>query len=294
MAYLAVQEWDRPIFVARCPVPFRIAISFVANRGRVTMQVKCAMWVLKEVFDYFVQQGRYAPGNFVVDVASVRLGVGNVKYVPATSAYNVNASTGLLHYATANNSSLTTTVSPIDMTVFADTTLALNIPENGTSTPTIPPDIFNQSTNLTAKGRKDVTIDITYRPHGSIFPDTQMYNCSLQLLIRAAEAPNMHADIGSVFSMYNDLADFTFSLVPEPFVKGNELSWLDCINSISSVIMGMESREGERRWAEVDGIIRDKDVAIGRFCIEKGDFTEVDPSRVCDRDTTVNVSGQKL
>ena len=235
------------------------------------MMVKHAMWALKEIFDMIVQQQRYAEANIVVELTPQRLGVGNIKFTPPRYDYQTNLSTQTISDDLENPSTTISALVP-DMAILSEQTndsTINNVPSNDTSR------------SLTT--RKDITIQVNYRANGAIFPDFQIYDSSLKLLLTAGDHRNIRDSIGSVFSIHNNLANFTISFTPHLFVKGNELSWMDCINSINGIVASMSRQPAEKAWAELDGSIRDGNNVIGWFCIDKGDLTRVNPQDLCSK-----------
>ncbi|KAL6717698.1 hypothetical protein ACLMJK_005613 [Lecanora helva] len=283
MAYLAVREWDLPVFVVACPSPHSVAIKFVSDRSGNAMRIKHAMWALGEMFDTFVQQQRYTEANVLVELTPQRLGVGNVKFDLSDATYKNNNSTASFVGLTNARSGVIVAVQDMSQ-LNATSTDNQQGDDNNTET--------SQTTtlkNLTGRIHKDVTVQVAYRTGGATFPDVQIYKTSLQLLITAAQHQNIDESIGPVFSIHNDIANFTISFTPYLFVKGNELSWLDCINSIAALVPSMAMRPPEKAWAEIDGSIQDGDDIIGWFCIDKGDLTRVKPEDLCNKrypDTT--------
>ena len=138
--------------------------------------------------------------------------------------------------------------------------------------------------------KDDVVIKMGYRPDGKTIPDTQVYNASMLLLLRAAQPSDLSESVGPIFSTYNDVADFTFSFGPSLSAKINELDWLACLNSINAIVTAMAGQGPEGKFAELDGIIMDEDFAIGRFCIDKGDLTKDEPESVCIQTPPEDVS----
>ena len=253
MAILAAQPWTGIVTIVQSPPLFGVVISFIGDRITREMRTKHAMWALDEVFEIFVKNGRYAPGSVVVDITNTRLGVGSVQPARSIQAPNSqaegpsNATGPLTDIVLGMNSSLSSN----------------NQGSAGLSNP------------------EKIKLEIEYRPGGVSFDDTQIYNATLKLLIRAAEPADMDASIGPILSIYNDVEDFTISLVSNPFAKSTVLSWVDCIRTLNSLISEMWTHGPEGTWAELDGTIRDGRTEVGRLCIDRGDLTGLAPANVC-------------
>ena len=252
------------------------------------MQVKHVMWALAKVFEFFVTQQRFAPGNILIEIPPIRLGVGNVKYVPLDHASN----TSIESMSDASPGRLNSTFSlPVrNIAVLPDPGDMQG--SGGNARTALPFESVRKKKATDVKGRKEVFVDLSFRPNAHTFPDYQIINASLDLLIRAAQPIDMNEAIGPLFSTYNDVVDFTMSLVPQPYVKSNLLSWLDCINSINGIATAMAEEGPEGKWEELDASIRDNQLVIGRFCIDKGDWTYADPDALCIREERDRVGVQ--
>ena len=253
MAILAAQPWNGILTIVQSPPLFGVVIGFIGDRVTREMRTKHAMWALKEVFDIFVNNRRYAPGSVVVDIFNTRLGVGSVQPPRSIRATSSQAE------------------GPSNATVpLTDIVLGLNssLSPNGQG-----------SAGLS--NPEKIKIEIDYRPGGVSFDSTQIYNASLTLLIRAAQPADMDGSIGAILSTYNDVENFTISLVSNPFAKSTVLSWVDCIRTLNALISEMWTRGPEGTWTELDGTIRDGRLEVGRLCIDRGDLTSFAPATVC-------------
>lgn len=279
MGFLATKDWNSSVAVAKCPVPFHIAINFVSDRSGPGLKIKHVMWALEEMFDIFEEQRRYAPGSVVVDITPDRLAVGNVQSTDSDSTPINLTDTSARGVADATLGRATL---PLDDIVLDTGTTSLNESGNSSFTQTVLPNhTMSNPAILNVIGGKDTSIDFHYRVDGATFHDTQIFNTSFKTLIKAAELSNLHESIGPILSTYNAMDNFTFSLVPEPFVKAKALSWTVCIKSIVAIVVKMTTQGPEGRWGEIDGFVTDGRVVIGRFCIDKGDLRGVNPGDVC-------------
>lgn len=277
MGFLAVKDWDSPVAAARLPVVFQIAISFVSDRSGPGLKIKHVMWALQEMFDIFEENQRYAPGSVVVDITPDRLAVGSVQSAPPDSRpinLTDTSARGL------PDPTLMSVTSPLrDMALSTLSPFTLNELGNSSIIQTLPPNrIPSSSANIQVESGKDTTIDFCYRDKGATLHDAQIFNTSFKTLVKAAE---LHESMGAILSTYSAMDNFTFSLVTEPFVKGKTLTWMDCIKSIVAIVVKMSDQGPEGRWGEIDGFVRDGGVITGRFCIDKGDLTGLDPGDVC-------------
>lgn len=271
MAFSSIKDWNSYVHAARLPAKFHISINFVGDRSGPGLKVKHLLWALQEMFDIFEEQKRYAPGNVVVEMTPRRLGVGNVQLSRSVSM-PINVTDTSAHSvpdATLEGG----TLPPNDKALDAGPTLTLNVPSNSSIIPTLSQ---NQPLSL-----PDISVDFRYRDNGITIPDTQIFNTSLKTLVKAAEPSNKLESIGPILATYNEMENFTFSIVSNPFVKDKALTWMDCINSIVGIVLKMGSQGADGRWGEIDGFVRDSGVVVGRFCIDKGDLTRVDPGDVC-------------
>ena len=253
MAILAAQPWNGVLTIVQSPPLFGVVIGFIGDRITREMRTKHGMWALKEIFDIFVNNRRYAPGSVVVDIFNIRLGVGSVqppRSIQATSSQAEgppNATVPLTDIILGRNSSL----SP------------------------------NSQGSAGLSNPEKIKLEIDYRPGGISFDSTQIYNSSLKLLIRVAEPADMDASIGSIVSTYNDIENFTISVVSNPFAKATVLSWVDCIRTLNALISEMWTHGPDGTWAELDGTIKDGRTEVGRLCIDRGDLTRLAPATVC-------------
>ena len=253
MAMLAVQPWNGVVTIVQSPPLFGVVISFIGDRTTREMRTKHAMWALEEVFGIFVENRHYAPGSVVVDVTNTRLGVGSVQ--PARSIQ-----------ATSSQAE-----GPSNATVpLTDIVLGMNS--------SLSP---NSQGSAGLSNPEKIKLEINYRPGGVSFDSTQIYNASLKLLIRTAEPADMDASIGPILSIYNDIENFTISLVSNPFAKSTVLSWVDCVRTLNSLISEMWTHGPEGTWAELDGTMKDGSTEVGRLCIDRGDLTGLAPATVC-------------
>lgn len=280
MGFLGMRDWNSPVAAAKLPAPYGIYIGFVSDRSGPGLKVKHLMWALEEMFDIFEEQKRYAPGSVVVEVTPTRLGVGNVHAALSDSKPTNLTSTisGDVHDATFERVTL-----PLDdMAYLTSSTITLNESDHSSSTKNI---ILNQTLSSPARLNSpmgtEMSVDFRYRANGASLNDAQVYNTSLKTIIRAGEPSDRLESIGAILATYNPMDNFTFSFVSEPFVKGEVLSWTDCINSVSGIISKMASQGPEGLWEEIDGFVNHGTVVIGRFCMDKGDLTRLDPQDVC-------------
>ena len=284
MALLAIKDFQMSNFAVKCPAPFQIAFNFVSDRTAPGMKVKHIMWTLNRVFELFVAQERYEPGNIIIEIPPTRIGVGNVQFNPLIRSSNASTE----RISGVSHSMLIPTAS--DLTIHTD---ALDIRSNSSDA---------RATFAAKKPRvpkpaevtegKNVYVRLTFYHDSHTFPDDQIFNASFQLLLRAGQPANKHDGIGPLFSTYNDIANFTMSLAPHAYVKTNELSWIDCINAIKSIGIAMSEHGPEGIWEELSGSIRDDQQVIGKFCIEKGDRTNADPETVCIREEQGSINEQ--
>ena len=273
MALLATRNWNSLITVVQGPPLFGIVISFIGDRTTKEMRVKHTMWALEEMFEIFVKNGRYAPGSVVVDITHTRLGVGSVQ--PARSIQATSSQIDGPFNTTAPRTSIV-----LDM----NSSLSLNNQRNASATtasPPIPNNLLSDFISLDLSNPEKIRLEIHYRLGGFSFDSTQIYNATLKLLIRTAEPTDRDASIGPILSAYNDVENFTISLVSNPFVKSTALSWVDCIRTINALVGEMWTQVLGGRWAELDGIIWDGTLNVGRLCIDRGDLTSLNPETVC-------------
>lgn len=259
---VAVQGWDKPVVIMKLPTPFSISVGYIASRTPVETQIKHVLWMFEEVFDVFVEQDRYAPGTIVVDITPDRLGIGNIKAVSkprlidTTDLFGNDLSSNALDFS--------------DLQGLSSDVMVLSPNET----------LANLSTQ-TGNDRQQVTVQFQYRDDGATLTDAQVYNVTLKLLIKAAEVRNHNTIVEGKLSSYNDMDDFTFSMVPES-AKRVSLTWLNSINSLHTILATMARCGPEGKWAEIDGIVKDlEEGVIGRFCMDKGDLTNLDPKNVC-------------
>ena len=253
MAILAAQPWNGVVTLVQSAPLFGIVISFIGDRTTREMRTKHAMWALEEVFEIFVKNRRYAPGSVVVAIDNRRLGVGSVqpaRSIQATSSQAVGLSNA--------------TVPLTDIVLGMNSSFSPNSPGS-----------------VSLSNPEKIKLEISYRPGGVSFDDTQIYNSSLKLLIRTAEPADMDASMGPILSTYNDIENFTISIVSNPFAKATVLSWVDCIRTLNSLISEMWTHGPEGTWAELDGTIWDGRTEVGRLCIDRGDLTRLAPAIVC-------------
>ena len=249
MAILAAQPWNSVVTIVKSPPLFGVVISFIGRE----MRIKHAMWALEEVFEIFVKNRRYAPGSVVVEITNTRLGVGSVQ--PARSIQ-----------ATSSQAE-----GPSNATVpLTDIVLGMNS--------SLSP---NSQGSAGLSNPDKIELEINFRPGGVSFDSTQIYNASLKLLIRIAEPANMDASIGPILSTYNDIENFTISLVSNPHAKFAVLSWVDCVRTLNSLLSEMWTRGPEGTWTELDGTIWEGTDQVGRLCIDRGDLTRLAPAIVC-------------
>ena len=280
MGFLGMKDWNFPVAAAKLPAPYGIYIGFVGDRSGPGLKVKHLMWALEEMFDIFEEQKRYAPGSVVVEVTPARLGVGNVH--AALSDSKPTNSTGMIAGSVPDTTFERVTLPLDDMAYLTSSTISLNESDNSSNTKNIIPNqTLSGPARLNAAMGKDISVDFRYRPNGASLDDAQVYNTSLKMVIKAGEQSDRLESIGAILATYNPMDNFTFSFVSEPFVKGKVLTWTDSINSVSGIIFKMASRGPGGMWKEIVGFINDGPVVIGRFCIDKGDFTTLDPQFVC-------------
>ena len=272
MALLAPQPWNNVVTIVQSPRIFGVVIAFIGDRTTRGMRTKHAMWALLEIFEIFVKSRRYAPGSVVVDITDTRLGVGSVQ--PARSIQ-----------AMSSQSEGSNATEPLnDIVLGMNASLSPSGQRNASATPTSLPDLdklLSDFIPFNLSNEQKIKVEMNYRPGGVAFEDTQIYNATLRLLIRTAEPANMDASIGPILATYNDIGNFTISLVSNPFAKSTFLSWVDCVRTINILLTEMWTYGPEGKWAELDGTIMEGTVEIGRLCIDRGDQTSLVPATVC-------------
>ena len=266
----------------KLPTPFGIAVGYVDDRtSTLTTLTKHILWTFEEIFDIFVEHNRYAPGNVVVEITPDRLGVGNVMEAPIVPVSSLTTPAGV-DFVSATLGSSNSSDGEISILDTESTMLVQTTDSNSTAQHIQSNDTFFEAAPVGARKKRDISIDFKFREHGATFTDAQIFNASLKLLIMAAEPPK-HDSVGRSFSTYNDMDDFTFSVVAEQGLRGYALTWVDCINSIHGAV-NMMSKQGaasEGKWGEIVGLIQNFRVNIGRFCIDRGDLTGFSPTALC-------------
>ncbi|KAM0796880.1 hypothetical protein BDR22DRAFT_499321 [Usnea florida] len=282
MAILAAQPWNSVVTFVRSPTLFGVVIGFIGDRTARAMRNKHAMWALEEIFEIFVRNRRYASGSVVVDIATTRLGVGSVQPARSIQAMSPQAE------GPSNATGPLT-----DIVLGMNSSLSPNSQGNASATPASLPDpnkLLSDFIPFKLSNPENLKIEINYRPGGVAFEDTQIYNATLRLLIRTAEPADMDASIGPILSTYNDIENFTISLVSNPFAKSTVLSWVDCLRSLNALVSDMWTHGPEGTWAELDGTITDGTLEVGRLCIDRGDLTSWAPANVCTNVLTKGAS----
>lgn len=288
MAAMAVQPWNDILFAHKFPATFNIAVGFVCNRSGPGLGVKHILWALEKIFEAILDADSYRSGNAVVYLGSTTLGVGNV-YAAMRPPGAVNTSdtrTGDLAGGSNGGSIPTSTLALPNKTV-SHTDLVLPADGQGNSSPieTLPLRLI-----INASGRLNSTeimqIRFWYRHHAALVDDAQVYNSSIKLLLKAAEAEDIDASIWPGIATYNVKDNFTLTVRPAGVAHRNDASWWDSIFLLSTMPVQMSRIGGEPGiFAELDGTIEVHEVTTARFCIDKGDKTGVNPQDMCTRQT---------
>ena len=263
MATMALRPWNATVVAYKFPAPYDIAVGFVSDRSGPGLQVKHVLWTLEEVFDVIVEQNRFQPGNVVIQLVPITLGVANVVLTRADLVPS-----GPMDMLLAGLASNTTTGNPI-----------LISPGNPSAN-------LTSATGLDLSAGGDVKVHVWYRPNGAPLEDVQVYNASVKLVLQAGEPADLKASIWPGITTYNDMDDFTFTMRPENFALRGEFSWYDALFALVSIAGTMGKHRGPPGiFAELDGRITAGEDVIGRFCLDKGDKTRLDLMDVCTRGT---------
>ena len=286
MATMAILEWNSNVPAKKFAAPYFIAIGFVTNRSGPGLLVKHVVWALEKIFDIVVNGDVYRDSNFEVRLGPTTLGVANV-YSAEKSSAAVNVSdtrVGGLPETSFTNLMPKSTLTAYNNTVL-DTALTLPDYWQGNTSPTQYLPLSHKpgtSTDVNAEGQ--VNLKFWYRADGAVVDDGQVYNASLKLLVKAAEAPNLHATIWPGLTTYNNKDDFTYTIRPVSFDTRGDMVYLDAIFSLATIV-GMMAKSGgpPGMFAELYGKIKAGGTLIGAFCIDKGDKTGMDLLELCLR-----------
>ncbi len=260
---------------------YNIRIGFVKERFGPRFMIKHIVWALERLFDIVVESDRYSVGTIMVnsnwDIGRLALGTVTV----------VDSSLGLVntknrHPDTLSTSTLEGSTVNATMTDLKDTAPVpnLQIPNHAEGTSNT---VQTSPLNQTLITDTDIQLALLYRRNGATFHDVQVYNASLKLLVRIAEAPNQQAFIFPMLSTYNDMDDFTLSVRPVNFAKRSELSWRDASDVLAYLAVRMSEEEEEQggKWAELQGRIQVDGTVTGVLCIDKGDRMGWEPRDLC-------------
>lgn len=285
MATMALKDWNSLVPAFRFSAPHEIAMGFVSSRQGSGLRIKHIIWALEEIFDIVVEHNKHLPGNVVIQLVPMTIGLGNLYTVPAGSAL-VNPldllTKNSTDSATGNSILNTVRIPPKDTTLATDLALPDKWQGNASPVQTLPLlQAYDTSTHVNATG--SVSVQFSYRPNGALVNDTQVYNASLKLIIRAAEPADITASIWPGLSTYNDMDNFTLNFRPESFALRKDLCWFDAIFALASIAGTMAKHRGTPggKFAEIDGSIAAGTTFIGRFCIDKGDTSRRNPEDVC-------------
>ena len=286
VAGMAINPWNTIYAAHKFPALFHIAVGFVSNHSGPGLQTKHIVWALEKIFNTIVDADSYLSGNAVVYLGSSTLGVGNVYSIRPYSAPVNTSDTRIEDLAggSPRDSNLNSALAPPDDTV-VHTDPALPAYWQGNDSPfhTLPLK-SNTSKHLISTG--DVQMDLWYRAGGAPVDDTQVYNASIKLLIKAAE-PDIEASIWPGISWYDAKDDFTLTLRPASIAHRDDVSWWESILFLSMIAVEMSKIGGRPgRFAELDGAVDVDGTLTARFCIDKGDKSGLDPQDLCIRAET--------
>ena len=294
MAMMAILRWDSKMPGKRFPAPYLIAVGIVSSHSGPGLLVKHVVWALETIFDFVVNNDHYWDSNFEVHLGPTTLGVGNIfSAEKGSAAVNVpdTRSGGL------PETSIIDLMPNSTLTAYNNTALdaALTLPgywQGDTSPIQYLPlsNIPDTSTNAKAKGQ--VNLKFWYRADGAVVDDAQVYNASLKLIVKAAEAPSLHTTIWPGLTTYSDKDDFTYTIRPASSETRDDMEYLDAIFSVSTIV-GMMAKSGGApgQFAELYGRINAGSTLIGQFCIDKGDKTGMDLHELCEQRETESANG---
>lgn len=292
VAVLTVEPWNRPFYAIQFNPTYNIRIGFVSDRSGPGLEAKHVVWAHEKLFDILVKHNRYSIGNIVVISHGFanRLAVGTITTQISDSVLTNAADVLPDSLSTSNLKSpiMNTTTSDTNDTSPDSNLRLVNSTQSNLRTIQLP--ASNQTTNsisspLNNNNKDRIQIHITYTPNGATFHDVQIYNASLNLLVRIAQVADQTGTIWPLISTYNSIDDFTLSVGPVSFAKRSELSWGDTGTVLAYVGLAMSTQgtPGGRMWAEMEGIIETDGVWTGVLCIAKGDRTGWEPGDVCPR-----------
>ena len=283
-ATMALRQWNNPIPAFKFPTSHQIAMGFVSDRQGTGLRIKHIIWALDEIFDIIIEHDRNLPGDVVIKLVPITIGLGNVYTVPAgsTPVKPTDVFSGDLADDITGGSIFDSTSIASNNTILA-ADLAPQTYWEGDASPilTLPSrqqsDIF-----MPNPAAGNVKVQFWYRHNGAPVDGTQVYNASLKLLTRAAEPVDVKATIWPGLSQYNDMDNITMTIRPENFALRKDLNWFDTIFALASIAGTMAKHGGPPgKFAEIDGSIVAGETTIGRFCIEKGDKTRRNPEDIC-------------
>ena len=284
MASMAVSQWNSDVPAKKFESLYHVAIGIVSNRSGPGLRVKHVIWTLEKIFDYYVNNDIYQSSNFVVHLGSTALGAGNVYSTERDSAAANISDTriGDLADGSTGDSARDPTLALSNDAVMG-TGLAPTAYWQGNTSPIQTLPLRQKSSapvNLAAEGR--VSYLFWYRPNGAIFDDAQVYNATLKLLVKAAEPSSLKETIWPGLTTYNSRDNFTFTMRPVNFALRENLDYFDSIVALASIVSMMAKSGGlPGRFMELDGTLQAGMELIGRFCIDKGDKTELNLQELC-------------
>lgn len=279
MGVLIPESWDEELAGIQFEADYKIRIGFVKDRSGPGPKTKHIVWALERLFNIIVERNRYSTGTIIVNSNwdTGRLALGTVTVVDSRLVL-VNTTNRLpdsLSSSPLEGSTVSTAMTDLNDTVpFPNLQLPNHTQGKSTTVQT-------SSANRTLTTDGDVHLILLYRQSGATFHDVQVYNASLQLLVRIAEVENQQAFIWPVLSTYNDMDDFTLSIRPLEFAKLSELSWQDTSLVLTDLAVQMSEEEPGGRWVELQGRIEVDGIYKGVLCIEKGDRTGWEPMDLC-------------
>ena len=261
MAAIANLPWNESTQVVRFSDTYDIQMQFVYDVSGPGMMTKHVVWALEEVFDILVEHNRYQTGTIEVNSNwwSDRLALGSIT-VPSKLSANSDNLTEMI----SNSTGELARQAQIDTQ--NDTQLSAT----------------NQSINFLTRPNDDISITFafSYRHASASIDIIQTYNATLRLLIKNAEAPLQALNIWPVVSVYNDMDNFTLSVRPLSFQQQRTLSYhltslVLCLFPLNIGVLGVNA------YAELAGVINVLGKPTGLLCLDNGDRTGWDVSRLC-------------
>ena len=121
---------------------------------------------------------------------------------------------------------------------------------------------------------KHVGVSIEFRRAPALMiPEAQVYNASLQILLQAAQIPDIGSSIWPGLATYNAVYDFTMKFYPSSYIVRDRLDVETTALAISYMADAMVSHAEVGAYPEFDGeIIVDRN-QVGQFYALKGDST---------------------